>query len=208
MSRDEHIRKEVDDYYTGKVLAHGATPQGVDWNGEASQHLRFQTLLHIVDDPTKAFSLLDFGCGYGSLYAFMRERYHGLRYTGYDISAAMIAEAKKLYSQATAKWSTQRSDAMYDFIVASGIFNVRLQTDETAWWDYICDELDWMNAHAAKGFSFNMLTSYSDPERMRDYLYYANPSAVFDRCKTKYSKFVALLHDYPLYEFTILVRKA
>ena len=157
---------------------------------------------------TNPFSLLDFGCGYGSMFEFMRERYPAFRYTGYDISEAMIAEAQKLYPNETARWTTQRDDAAYDFIVASGIFNVRLQNDETAWWKYICDELDWMNAHATKGFSFNMLTSYSDAERMRDYLYYANPGAVFDRCKTKYSKFVALLHDYPLYEFTILVRKA
>jgi SAM-dependent methyltransferase len=208
MSSDERIRKEVDEYYTGKVLAHGATPQGVDWNGKDSQHLRFKTLLNIVDDPTAAFSLLDFGCGYGSLYEFMQPRFKSFRYTGYDISEAMIAEAQKLYPMGTVEWSTQRGDTSYDYIVASGIFNVRLQTDEAAWWKYICDELDWMNTHATKGFSFNMLTSYSDAERMRDYLYYANPTAVFDRCKTKYSKFVALLHDYPLYEFTILVRKA
>ena len=208
MSSEDRIRKNVGDYYTGKVRDHGATPQGVDWNGEASQHLRFHTLLNVVQDSTKPFSLLDFGCGYGSMHGFMQQRFEAFRYTGYDISDAMIAEAKKLHPTGTAEWTTQRGDATYDYIVASGIFNVRLQTDETAWWNYICDELDWMNAHAAKGFSFNMLTSYSDADRMRDYLYYANPAAVFDRCKVKYSKFVALLHDYPLYEFTILVRKA
>jgi hypothetical protein len=43
---------------------------------------------------------------------------------------------------------------------------------------------------------------------MQDYLYYADPRVLFDHCKTRYSKNVALLHDYGLYEFTILVRKA
>ena len=42
---------------------------------------------------------------------------------------------------------------------------------------------------------------------MRPYLYYADPLFLFDYCKKKYSKSVALLHDYGLYEFTILVRK-
>jgi hypothetical protein len=42
---------------------------------------------------------------------------------------------------------------------------------------------------------------------MRNYLYYADPCALFDLCKRRYSKHVALLHDYGLYEFTILVRK-
>lgn len=31
--------------------------------------------------------------------------------------------------------------------------------------------------------------------------------ALFDLCKRRYSKNVALLHDYGLYEFTILIRK-
>ncbi len=53
---------------------------------------------------------------------------------------------------------------------------------------------------------FNCLTSYSDPEKKRDELYYADPCALFDMCKRRYSRQVALLHDYGLYEFTILVR--
>ena len=44
-------------------------------------------------------------------------------------------------------------------------------------------------------------------ERMKDYLFYADPGELFDHCKRRYSRWVALLHDYGLYEFTILVRK-
>jgi hypothetical protein len=51
-----------------------------------------------------------------------------------------------------------------------------------------------------------MLTSYSDPGRMRPDLYYGDPREYFDLCKRKYSRHVALLHDYGLYEFTIIVR--
>ena len=42
---------------------------------------------------------------------------------------------------------------------------------------------------------------------MRGHLYYADPASVFDLCMRRYSRHVALLHDYGLYEFTILVRK-
>ena len=65
-----------------------------------------------------------------------------------------------------------------------------------------------MNANSLKGFAFNCLTSYSDPEKMRADLFYPNPCQVFDHCKTKFSRHVALLHDYGLYEFSILVRKS
>jgi len=52
-----------------------------------------------------------------------------------------------------------------------------------------------------------MLTKYSDREYMKEYLYYADPLFIFDYCKRNFSKKVALIHDYELYEFTILVRK-
>ncbi len=64
-----------------------------------------------------------------------------------------------------------------------------------------------MNRFSRKGFAFNCLTSYSDKERMREDLYYSDPCFLFDYCKRHFSKNVALLHDYGLYEFTVLVRK-
>ena len=44
--------------------------------------------------------------------------------------------------------------------------------------------LDEMDAGSRRGFAFNCLTSYSDAERMQDYLYYADPRVLFDHCKT------------------------
>jgi hypothetical protein len=64
-----------------------------------------------------------------------------------------------------------------------------------------------MDEISTRGFSFNVLTSYSDEDKKRDYLYYADPLFLFDYCKRHFSRKVALLHDYPIYEFSILVRK-
>ena len=66
--------------------------------------------------------------------------------------------------------------------------------------------IDRLAALATKGFAFNALTSYSDADRRRDDLHYADPLHWFDYCKRSHSRFVTLLHDYPLYEFTLLVR--
>jgi hypothetical protein len=91
--------------------------------------------------------------------------------------------------------------------LASGIFNVKLQSDDEAWKAYMLATVDQLDGLSTRGFSFNVLTQYSDPERRRQDLYYADPLFWFDHCKRKYSRFVSLLHDYPLYEFTILVKK-
>jgi hypothetical protein len=63
-----------------------------------------------------------------------------------------------------------------------------------------------MAAMSARGFGFNLLTSYSDVDRKRPDLFYAEPETVFRHCVHRFSRFVALSHDYPLYEFTVLVR--
>jgi cyclopropane fatty-acyl-phospholipid synthase-like methyltransferase len=207
-SNNQHIKQIVDDYYTQKLQQHGATPQGVDWNSQASQELRFQQLLKIITTTDTPFTILDYGCGFGSMYEFMQKNYTDFHFIGYDIASAMITKAQELYPQEQTKWTTELpTNQTVDYVVASGIFNVRLDNSEENWKKYILDTLQDMNRIATKGFAFNVLTSYSDAPFMKDYLHYANPHELFDYCKKNFSKTVALLHDYPLYEFTILVKK-
>jgi cyclopropane fatty-acyl-phospholipid synthase-like methyltransferase len=204
---NQDLKQTIDNYYTQKLQQYGATPQGVDWSSQASQELRFQQLLKIVSADAP-FTLLDYGCGFGAMYDFMRKNYTNFRFIGYDISSAMIAKAQELYPQEPTQWITQIAENQsVDYVVASGIFNVRLENTEEHWKNYVIDTLQDMNRIATKGFAFNILTSYSDAHLMKDYLYYANPTELFDYCKKNFSKTVALLHDYPLYEFTILVKK-
>ena len=43
------LLNEIAGYYSAKLLQHGETARGVDWNGEDSQVLRFQQLDKIID---------------------------------------------------------------------------------------------------------------------------------------------------------------
>ena len=200
MSR-ERILGDVSAYYTDKVREHGATARGVDWSTEASQELRFQQLLRVGSG--EGFSLVDFGCGYGALAAHVPA---GTRYQGFDISEEMIARGREQHPEV--KFTADRGAlSTADFAVASGIFNVRLDHDDDSWRAYVLGVLGELDALGTRGFAFNMLTSYSDAEKMRADLYYGDPCFFFDHCKRTYSRQVALLHDYGLYEFTILVRK-
>src|SRR5439155_18607664 len=101
----------------------------------------------------------------------------------------------------------ERVDRSTDYTVASGIFNVKLAAPDAAWREHVLRTLDGLDLTSRRGFAFNCLTRYSDAERMKDYLFYADPCELFDYCKQRFAKNVALLHDYGLYEFTILVRK-
>ena len=204
---EESLFDVVERYYSDKIRAHGATPSGVDWNGADSQRLRFTQLLKLTDEQLVG-TLNDVGCGYGALCDFLLETHREADYLGIDISEEMIAIAQK--SHAKSKHCrfivSPRPDRIADYTVASGIFNVRPGIDELSWQNHINGVLDSMRESSMKGFGFNCLTLYSDPERRRDYLHYADPCELFKFCKERYSRNVALLHDYELYEFTILVR--
>lgn len=204
----ENILASVNKYYTEKIIEHGVSPQGVDWNGKDSQELRFNQLCSLIDVKDN-FSVLDFGCGYGALLDYLQQHKSNFNYRGFDISEEMIAQARTHNQQhGNATWSTEMKEGeKFDYSILSGIFNVRQGVSDAEWQKYIIDTLEMVNRCSTKGFSFNILTSYSDKEYMRDYLYYADPCFFFDYCKKHFSKYVALLHDYPLYEFTILVRK-
>jgi SAM-dependent methyltransferase len=202
------LLKEVAGYYSEKLAQHGDTPRGVDWNGQESQMLRFEQLCKIVANPA-AFSLNDLGCGYGALLDFLEDRYQAFSYSGFDVSEDMVQAAKQRYqakSQARFIISSEPEEVA-DYGIASGIFNVRLGRSDADWRDYLERTLDVLDRTSRLGFAFNCLTSYSDEEKKRDYLYYADPCLLFNLCKRRYSRHVALLHDYGLYEFTILVRK-
>lgn len=200
---------EVADYYSEKLALYGETPKGVDWNGEDSQTMRFEQLCKIINGQDQ-FSLNDLGCGYGALHGFLDRRFSGFSYSGIDVSENMVRSAQQRFQAAgNARFVlSSKPDGVADYGVASGIFNVRLGRSDTEWREYLEATLDILDRTSRIGFSFNCLTSYSDSVKMRDYLYYADPCALFDLCKRRYSRNVALLHDYGLYEFTILVRKA
>ena len=200
------IIKDSTDYYEGKLKKYGPTSQGVDWKTKESQILRFKQLMQVVDIHDKVRSILDFGFGYGALLGYLNENFLDYDYTGYDSSKAMIKEAKKKYPNS--KWIYNIDDLKkIDFLIASGVFNIKMSYSDTDWTDYISETLKQFYDLSSKGFSFNILTKYSDKEYMKNNLYYADLLLIFDWCKNNISKYVSLLHNYPLYEFTILVKK-
>jgi hypothetical protein len=193
-------------YYTAAFLRHGAVAAGVDWRDTASQDLRFEQLLKIADHDS--FSLNDYGCGYGALAEWLPAHGFIARYYGFDVSPAMLDHARSALSDRVDVHFVDRRDDLpiADYTVASGVFNVKQDAGTDEWTEYVIDTIRAIRAHSDTGLAFNMLTTYSDPERMRSDLYYADPAFFFDFCKGELSTQVALLHDYRLWEFTILVR--
>ncbi len=204
---------EIAEYYSAAAVKHGASPKGVDWNSSESQNLRFEVLSRIFEGAPKKFSVLDYGCGYGAYLEYLEQSpWRNLiqLYQGIDISTEMLtlAKAKFKKSPMASKFDLKiNPNQKISYVVASGTFNVRLAVADPEWEAYIFKSLDEFWEVSENGFAFNILSRYSDVERRKDHLFYADALDFFSKCRSRYSRFVSLHHDYPLYEFTMIVRK-
>ncbi len=210
MSNIEETQKKLYQYFVEKLETYGPTAKGVDYNGPEAQMLRFEILAKVFN-PSVPFSVIDYGSGYGAMFEFMLSKGWQFEYYGVDLVEKMVLTGRDKYGAfPNAHFTTDEKELpVADYLVASGIFNVKLDAAYEDWQVFIVETLKRMNALCSKGFSFNLLSKYSDPDRMagRPDLFYADPLFFFDFCKRNFSRNVALLHDYGLYDFTILVRK-
>jgi cyclopropane fatty-acyl-phospholipid synthase-like methyltransferase len=204
--RRDEILHTVERYYSGRLAEHGTTARGVDWNSDISQRLRFTQLLKVCGDPPRV-GLIDYGCGYGALVEALIARGWEFDYQGFDISRAMLEAAQQRFADRRGVRFVDDEAALEptDVVVASGVFNVKLEADDETWKEYIRETLDRMAQLASRGLAFNVLTTHSDPDRRRPDLFYGDPVEWTEYCRRRFSRYVALLHNYPLYEFTILV---
>lgn len=208
----KEIYQKTEEYYGSKIKQFGANYAGVNWNGEKAQKIRYDQLAKLINMENKNFSVCDYGCGYGYFLSYLKERLPFWRggYIGVDSSVTMIDTAKQLFGENNEKYKFCCDTGIvgvYDYVVASGIFNLSMGMSEKEFNTYMLKIIQTFHRSSKKGFAFNALTKYSDQDKMRKDLYYSDPLFWFDYCKKNFSKNVALLHDYELYDFTIIVRK-
>jgi SAM-dependent methyltransferase len=202
--------EKIKGLYSSNLRENGVKPTAVGWNTIESQALRFDKLTSVIEDRAGSVSVNDYGCGYGSHLVYLVKKC-GIQvsdYVGYDLSEDMLAAAQAELSWFSGDLSLVCSSdisTIADYTFVSGTFNVRFEADERAWQSFLETKLDEIDRFSRLGFAFNLLSTYVDWKE--NHLFYGDPCYWFDLCKRKYSKKVSLLHDYPLHEWTVVVKK-
>lgn len=194
-------------YYAAKIAAHGAVPEGVDWGSADRQERRFAALSRGLPEREK-FSLLDIGCGYGALWDYLRAAGRCFTYHGVDIAEEMIRKAVQTHPELDENsFSVAMPADQYDYVVASGIFNVRGETTNDAWRAFVFSQMKTMFLKCRNAVSCNFLTAYSDPQKKQAGLHYADPCEILDFCIREFSMDVDVIHHYGAWDFTVHIFK-
>ena len=195
--------------YSDNLERSGPVSTAVGWNTPETQRLRFDKLTEVVEESRDSISVNDYGCGYAAHLDYLLGR--GLvvnTYHGYDLSREMLDMARQRHADFAGVLDLRDSSSMEteaDYTFVSGTFNVRFEATEEEWKRFIQNKLEEINQFSRLGFAWNLLSTYVDWKE--PHLFYGDPLFWFDYCKRNLSSKVALMHDYPLFEWTIIVRK-
>lgn len=187
--------------YSTRMSKHGRSMETLGWKNRESQNLRFQVLCDIAE--LSGTSICDVGCGFGDLLDYLRGRYREFEYTGVDICADLLDEARRIHSGTKfihADILESSFDERFDFYLLSGALNYRIERN----FDFTALMIEKMFRLANKGVAVNFLTSYVDFENPLNF--YHSPEDVFKFAR-KLTRRVSLRHDYKLWEFTVFLYK-
>lgn len=200
--------EKVAEYYSAKFAEHGATSKGVDWNPDG-HWARFDKFLPLLETAEDCFSILDFGSGYGALADFLFSHDFNFSYVGVEIVDEMREVAGRRFQDSTgvsflsALDGSEFAAGVFDFVVASGTFNVKLDADPNSWKDYVYSSLINLSAIAKRGISVNFLSSNAEIESREQRLFYAEAHQVANFVRREISPRFLLDHSYSRWEFTI-----
>lgn len=197
------LRPDTASWYADKVRRYGFDHRGLGFGNKSSQDKRFEAMLELGDFDGS--SVLDVGCGFGDLLAFLGGRGIEPAYTGIDICEPMIERCRERFTAAEGHFLV--ADVLdfvpiepHDYVVASGLFGL----DSLDARDRIIPTLERMFGWARIGMAVNFLSTRSpSPAEGRIYI---------DPCKAleaalKLTPAARVSHTYLPNDFTLYLYK-
>lgn len=208
-----NISKILQKHYQNTYKQFGASSQGVDWgNKEWAAFLRQNKMLDVIPEKSiesnKRLSLLDVGCGYGSLAEIIKDKGFNLNYTGIDVVPEMITDAQKrnpIFNFICGDF-LDIEIPHYDFVICNGILTQKTNVSTLEMNKYCQDMIRKMFELCNIGIAFNTMSTYVNFQK--DNLFYKNPSELMAWCMSEISPAIKIDCAYELwYEYTVYIYK-
>lgn len=182
-------KRELITFYDRHLRDFGDSPQAVRWTPEG-QMKRYKTLLTLMGDLSGK-SILDFGCGKGDFYGFLRDNGIPITYCGIDVNENLIALARRKYPEArfiATDIDENCLDLTFDVIVAIGVFNLRIAGIEES----MKCLLKKLFPLCREALHANFLTYYTPSRNVE--LFYVKPEELLTFTLAEISSHVTLRH--------------
>lgn len=188
---------------------HGDDARSVGWRNAETQYRKFAEICAIFASETAPFSVYDVGCGLANLSGFLKERYPLARYAGCDIHPGMIEKARLRHPGI----DVENRDILcsppqksYDYVVASGTFNLRLGNGLAGWNRYTESMLCAMYAFGTKGISAGFLSCFAENQVPDEY--HPDPAELLAFAQLRLSPLAELRHSQSPGHFALFVYRA
>lgn len=124
---DELAKEYVIDFFTKRLIHFKDSPESVGWT-KKGQMLRYEAICNFIDHQPE--SILDFGCGKGDFFGFLKDKGIYCQYTGIDINPSLIEVARK--NHPNGKFHVQDIEKepleeIFNYVVSIGVFNLSVQ---------------------------------------------------------------------------------
>lgn len=195
--------EETTRWYEDKVRRFGFDHRGLGFRNRSSQEKRFEAMLALGDFHGRR--ILDVGCGFGDLLAFLVERDVHPLYTGLDVCEPMIERCEERFPAGAGRFVVgdvldYEPEESFDYVVASGLFGL----DSTGARERIRPSLERMYGWARIGMAANFLSArYARPVEGRIYV---EPAKALETALAL-TPAVRLDHNYLPNDFTLHLYK-
>ena len=199
---DELSKEYVIFFYNNMLKMYGDRPESLRWTRKG-QYVHYNCLLEI-ETTIEGRKVLDYGCGKGDFYQFLKERNISVQYTGFDINERLISLAQEKHPDCRFRVFDIESDILYeefDYVFLCGVFNLNVEgIDKT-----IKNTLVKLFKNCRIALAFNALSAHN-PEKDFE-MNYVFPEEIFAFAVERLSPFVTLKHNVIPYDFTMFVYK-
>ncbi len=199
---DPYSKEKLLSFYNFHLQKFGDRPEALRWTPQG-QLKRYHMLADIASaEELDNSTVLDYGCGTGDFYRFLKRRGIRAKYTGVDINKNFIDLARKKYPECTFKVMNADDDqfeSFFDYIFICGVFNLSVPgVDED-----MKNALTTLFRHCNKGLALSALSTHTpvkDPE-----LHFTSPEEMLKFSIENLSPAVSLRHDRIQNDFTLYI---
>ena len=194
--------ERLTELYHGRLEELGADVRTVGWSSRSDQHLRFEVLCRGLDLRGKR--VLDVGCGLGDFIPWAEEKFGSdFNYVGMYLSGGLVLAAREQFGGKRRQFvegtlTPGSSIGEFDITLLSGTLTFRTSDNISTMQSLLSCAWD----RSREAVCSNFMTRYADTALEKNFHY--QPEQVFAFAKSL-SRFVALHHDYDLWEFTVQV---